>query len=1737
MFPEMLTFKSNFEATDFASALPFTLVNEFHVPCFVLWVKPHIFTISVSKNMQNSHTKKSQNVEGGSEDFTTISHSKDNAMKRDRGSEKKRTEIRVVPIYNLKGRSCSFDQPPLVGGAGQPPTPSETSMTSFTDAFFNQPSIDIRKKKLRLKKTTDAKYFKYLEGREKNFILDGVYVSTLSEAYCKMNPKLQFALQPYNALEDPACHRYFRNLHVRNIIRRTLATVPKRYGDAIGGFIIEANYDKENRSGLLAKRNVHGSGRHPLTYKGHNWDYCHAIDTFGCISPRKLQFDEISLDEYPSIGGAYENCKNRCDCLFQIYLGSPPFRGTGDIANPQRGAKIIEPGYGTFFRKPSRRPTPRSRRYRRRQSARTPRSKQVHYRMYHVPSSQSLVPSYQRNPNSEAVESIASANKPSGRNSKLSQGGRPSACSSGPQSGRLGGRQSANSRMKPLTRKTVGSRGRSSRRKQQKSRMTQDTIQSEAEFDGQFDQSPYRNDGGHSPHVPCGSFEEEEEECEFSRGPESGDRQGQQSFDRGHNPYDQQDEDGYDQGRNPYNQSGEGDYNQDGEDYYDPDGEDAFEEEDEEGRGKMSDLKEVEEAGYGGSTVIDGEFKQQSDYAEGDSFATVEDEEDIDLGEGEGNEEDANLAGGDQKSASEDGDGAEDGEDGENSENISASTGAENQGEHGGEDDEEGDQTKVAGDEEGESDKSDLEEDEGDETKVAAGKDVEGDEGEDQGSAAIKGGETDDSTVGEDDEGDGSAAGEEGDHGSAVTAEQGRESDDSGSAAHYEGASRNLSLASEDEQDEGEDSEEPGSQLSDSNRKKNRSKGTSKASTISSRASSESSKKLGCSMGRENRDDYAPDERGCPVLMMAPVDRLTNREKVGVESKSFIRSRKSPDGTIEHEIMKTQNHPIVSDVMENDTLSDEELNAIIDQRFKDIGAITDGSEDGGGKHRTTISTTSQVRITSTTSHSKVPADGSAFKYSASVPSTRHSAKADMRSVGALTAPSYHQPKETKIENISIRGKSPNQMSERRSNSGRSQPAFTGHGQVVLVSGAPSKSHSKTSHLSQDRLFSEKGHPLERPKEVPRFLSGSGKSTSELSSGPPITISHIESMVPTRNETLERPASRGSQSSKGASQSSKMTPSIVGSNSTNVALKFQRSHSQKVKSNKILSHVYQAPRSKTTVSLSRGSVTPTSQQRLLRQSMGSTGSLSRSSNKSSRASSGDLLNLSLSRQGNFVNSIRNGSGSRSQSRSVVRNYLPSDRSLPPQANNLPDVVGQKTAASSRRSSTISKLKHIQGPCAADSGTTIPNSSQFKTIKSDPMMLLRVDKPQVKRDASSTDGKFHRNQSNSANSASNNGIYAANTTISRNTTTEGGMYLRQYSRMRDSYSLRTSPHKSRLRDSGLSGTPIEEFNTCNVDGAENVDSRALPRDHSKFSLLEKPICPEGFLYDNELDVCVPKLFQSITDGGKIEGKDQKQSVSGRSKMQRSNKPLSNEKLTRSQSKESGKRSSVKSMLQKSPATDSIEKPPSSSKNLSQNLFAASSNEKLPTAGNLSQNLPPSIEKCESGSKKSSKRSCAADSFGKSPSTKMLSEDTSTVSERQPTTGSSLPQSSSDNTPNNANLSRSLFTDSTKTPSIGSLPQSLSGGNINVSNIGNSQSMLPGATTNAANLSQSLFTDSINTRNVGNLPASTSGVSAHASSLGTSLGVSVGSTTASLVSGNSSPYSGAPATSSLASPRQLE
>lgn len=56
---------------------------------------------------------------------------------------------------------------------------------------------------------------------EKSFVLDCVFVSTLSDDSGRANPKMATAIPPYNGQKDKFARRYFESTTVHKVLRKT----------------------------------------------------------------------------------------------------------------------------------------------------------------------------------------------------------------------------------------------------------------------------------------------------------------------------------------------------------------------------------------------------------------------------------------------------------------------------------------------------------------------------------------------------------------------------------------------------------------------------------------------------------------------------------------------------------------------------------------------------------------------------------------------------------------------------------------------------------------------------------------------------------------------------------------------------------------------------------------------------------------------------------------------------------------------------------------------------------------------------------------------------------------------------------------------------------------------------------------------------------------------------------------------------------------------------------------------------------------------------------------------------------------------------------------------------------------------------------------------------------------------------------------------------------------------------
>ncbi|XP_066111576.1 sperm microtubule associated protein 1 [Saccopteryx bilineata] len=103
---------------------------------------------------------------------------------------------------------------------------------------------------------------------EKNFILDGVAVSTMARTYEHLRPKLWSAIPPYNAQQDCHTRRYFRSPVVPPILRKT---DQDRGGTGRDGWIVDYYHIFGQGQKYLNRRNWAGAGHSVQQVTGHDY--------------------------------------------------------------------------------------------------------------------------------------------------------------------------------------------------------------------------------------------------------------------------------------------------------------------------------------------------------------------------------------------------------------------------------------------------------------------------------------------------------------------------------------------------------------------------------------------------------------------------------------------------------------------------------------------------------------------------------------------------------------------------------------------------------------------------------------------------------------------------------------------------------------------------------------------------------------------------------------------------------------------------------------------------------------------------------------------------------------------------------------------------------------------------------------------------------------------------------------------------------------------------------------------------------------------------------------------------------------------------------------------------------------------------------------------------------------------------------------------------------------------------
>ncbi|ESO85635.1 hypothetical protein LOTGIDRAFT_210846 [Lottia gigantea] len=103
--------------------------------------------------------------------------------------------------------------------------------------------------------------------KEKSFILDCNAVSSISNDYSKINPKLGPVITPYNSQKDNHVKNYFNFSGVDRTLKKT---GQYKTGESINGHVLDYFHEKGAGYRYLSRRNCNGAGRSRESIDGHS---------------------------------------------------------------------------------------------------------------------------------------------------------------------------------------------------------------------------------------------------------------------------------------------------------------------------------------------------------------------------------------------------------------------------------------------------------------------------------------------------------------------------------------------------------------------------------------------------------------------------------------------------------------------------------------------------------------------------------------------------------------------------------------------------------------------------------------------------------------------------------------------------------------------------------------------------------------------------------------------------------------------------------------------------------------------------------------------------------------------------------------------------------------------------------------------------------------------------------------------------------------------------------------------------------------------------------------------------------------------------------------------------------------------------------------------------------------------------------------------------------------------------
>ncbi|XP_029637309.1 uncharacterized protein C17orf98-like [Octopus sinensis] len=106
---------------------------------------------------------------------------------------------------------------------------------------------------------------------ENGFVLDCVAVSSISDDFSKLNPKLGQVIPPYNSQNDKFVNSYFKYKGMSKMLKRTKQL---NGGCSIEGKAVDYFHNKGHRHIYLSQRNKSGAGHSRELTSGHSSFMC-----------------------------------------------------------------------------------------------------------------------------------------------------------------------------------------------------------------------------------------------------------------------------------------------------------------------------------------------------------------------------------------------------------------------------------------------------------------------------------------------------------------------------------------------------------------------------------------------------------------------------------------------------------------------------------------------------------------------------------------------------------------------------------------------------------------------------------------------------------------------------------------------------------------------------------------------------------------------------------------------------------------------------------------------------------------------------------------------------------------------------------------------------------------------------------------------------------------------------------------------------------------------------------------------------------------------------------------------------------------------------------------------------------------------------------------------------------------------------------------------------------------------